>query len=197
MLAFKMFMFYNLRRIGAVLIMDWLEIREFLIDSFKVIITVAAIFFVMFYVFSITMVVGNSMNPTLENGEVLILDKIKYRFSDIKRGDIVSIQHGDSKFYIKRIIGLPGENIKIRNNILYINNVGYEEPYLAEGLVYDGFELSTLGYQTIPDGMYFVLGDNRIDSADSRSKSFGLISKDEIVGKIDLRIWPLNKFKLF
>lgn len=177
--------------------MDWLEIREFLIDSFKVIITVAAIFFVMFYVFSITMVVGNSMNPTLENGEVLILDKIKYRFSDIKRGDIVSIQHGDSKFYIKRIIGLPGENIKIRNNILYINNVGYEEPYLAEGLVYDDFELSTLGYQTIPDGMYFVLGDNRIDSADSRSKSFGLISKDEIVGKIDLRIWPLNKFKLF
>ena len=177
--------------------MDWREIKEFLIDSFKVIVTVGIIFFVMFYVFSVTMVVGNSMNPTLENGEVLILDKIKYRISDIKRGDIVSIQHGDSKFYIKRIIGLPGENIKIKNNLLYINNVGYQEPYLQENLIYSDFELSSLGYQIIPEGMYFVLGDNRVDSADSRSKNFGLVSEEKIVGKIDMRVWPLNKFKLF
>lgn len=175
--------------------MDWLSIREFLIDSFKIIITVAIIFFVMFYVFSITQVVGDSMNPTLQHGEVLILDKFKYRFADIKRGDIVSLQHGDSKFYIKRIIGIPGDNVKIVNSKLYINGSIYEEDYLSEGLTYEDFYLSTFGYQKIPENMYLVLGDNRENSEDSRK--FGLVEKKDIVGRIDLRIWPINKFKSF
>ena len=175
--------------------MDWLEIREFLIDSFKLIFTVLVIFFVMIYVFSVTRVVGDSMNPTLEDGEIFILDKLKYRFFDIERGDIVSLQHGDSKFYIKRIIGVPGDSIVIKDSKIYINGMQYEEDYISSDLVYEDFYISSLGYQTIPEGMYFVLGDNRINSSDSRE--FGLVSKDDIVGRISIRIWPLNKLKLF
>lgn len=175
--------------------MDWLSIREFLIDSVKMILTIFVIFFIIFYVVSITQVVGPSMNATLEHGDVLILDKIKYRFSEIKRGDIVSLQYGDSKFFIKRIIGIPGDYISIKNNNLYINGVLYNEPYVSENQVYDDFEMSSLGYSKIPDGMYFVLGDNRSNSEDSRL--IGLIPKENIAGKIDLRIWPLNKIQTF
>lgn len=171
--------------------MDWLSIREFIIDFVKLIVVIIIILFLMIYVVSITQVVGSSMSSTLENGDVLILNKFKYRFTDIKRGDIISLEYADTKYLIKRVIGLPGDNISIKNNNLYLNDELYVENYLDEGLVYDDFDLSTLGYETIPDDMYLVLGDNREDSLDSRE--IGLISKDEVIGKVSFRIWPLNK----
>lgn len=158
--------------------MDWLSIREFIIDFVKLIIVIVVILFLMIYVVSITQVVGNSMHSTLENGEVLILNKFKYRFMDIERGDIISLQYADTKYLIKRVIGLPGDSVSIRDNTLYINGELYVESYLDEGLVYDDFELSSLGYDTIPDDMYLVLGDNREDSLDSRE--IGLIRRDEL-----------------
>ena len=96
---------------------------------------------------------------------------------------------------IKRVIGLPGDTIEIKDNVLYVNGNIYEEEYLDEGLEYPDFFLSDLGYDTIPEDMYLVLGDNREDSLDSRE--IGLISKDNINGKIVLRIWPLNKISTF
>ena len=96
---------------------------------------------------------------------------------------------------IKRVIGLPGDTIEIKDNVLYVNGNIYEEEYLDEGLDYPDFFLSDLGYDTIPEDMYLVLGDNREDSLDSRE--IGLISKDNINGKIVLRIWPLNKISTF
>ena len=175
--------------------MDWLSIREFILDFVKLIIVIIIILFLMIYVVSVTQVVGNSMNSTLENGDVLILNKFKYRFTDIKRGDIISLEYADTKYLIKRVIGLPGDKVSIRDNTLYINGELYVENYLDEGLEYDDFDLSSLGYDTIPEDMYLVLGDNREDSLDSRE--IGLISKDEVIGKVSFRIWPLNKLAAF
>lgn len=175
--------------------MDWLSIRELIIDTIKLTIAVFIILFLIIYVVSITQVVGNSMNSTLKDGDVLVLSKAHYKTFDIKRGDIISLDYADTKYLIKRVIGLPGDDVDIIDNQLYINNELYEEDYLDTDLVYDNFSLQDLGYTTIPEDMYLVLGDNREDSLDSRE--IGLISKDEINGKIVLRIWPINKIKFF
>ncbi len=175
--------------------MDWLSIREFIFDFVKLIVVIVVILFLMIYVVSITQVVGSSMSSTLQDGDVLILNKIKYRFTDIKRGDIISLEYADTKYLIKRVIGLPGDTVSIRDNTLYINGEVYVENYLDEGLVYDDFDLSSLGYDVIPEDMYLVLGDNRPDSLDSRE--IGLITKDEVIGKVSFRIWPLNKLAAF
>lgn len=175
--------------------MAWLSIKEFIMDLIKLLVVVVVILFLMIYIVSVTQVVGNSMYSTLEDGDVLILNKFKYRFFDIKRGDIISLENDDTKYLIKRVIGLPGDSISIKDNTLYINGEVYIENYLEEGLVYDDFELTSLGYDVIPDDMYFVLGDNRADSVDSRE--IGLVSKDDIIGKISFRIWPLNKLAVF
>ncbi len=175
--------------------MDWLSIRELLIDTFKLVIVVFIILFLMIYVVSVTQVVGSSMIPNLHDGDVLILSKANYRIFDVKRGDIISLDYEDTKYLIKRVIGLPGDDIDIVDNQLYINGEVYKEDYLDEGLNYDDFSLQDLGYATIPEDYYLVLGDNREDSIDSRE--IGLISKDEINGKIVLRIWPINKISLF
>lgn len=168
--------------------MDWLSIREFILDFIKLIVVIVVILFLMIYVVSITQVVGNSMASTLQSRDVLILNKFKYRFTDIKRGDIISLEYADTKYLIKRVIGLPGDYVSIKDNQLYINDELYVESYLDEGLVYDDFELSSLGYDTLPDNMYLVLGDNREDSLE-----IGLISRDDVIGKVSFRIWPLNK----
>lgn len=173
--------------------MDWLEIKEFLKDSIKMIAFIAVVLFLFIYVISITQVVGNSMSPTLQSGEILLLNKLKYRLSDVKRGDIISLDYADTKYLIKRVVGLPGEEIYIKDNKLYINNEQYEETYISTNLKYDDFDLKTLGYEKIPDGYYFVLGDNRENSMDSRE--IGLIPKKDIIGKVSIRFWPFNKFK--
>ena len=175
--------------------MDWLSIRELLKDSLKLILIVFVILFLMIYIVSVTQVVGSSMSPTLSDGEVLILNKFNYRIFDVKRGDIISLDYEDTKYLIKRVIGLPGETVEIKNNELYINNTLYEEDYLPDDLVYPDFSLNDLGYSVIPDDMYLVLGDNREDSLDSRE--IGLIKKEEINGKIVFRLWPINKISIF
>lgn len=173
--------------------MDWLEIKEFFKDTAKIVVTIAIVLVVIVYVVSITQVVGNSMHPTLKDGEILILNKLKYKITEVKRGDIISLKYADTKYLIKRVVGLPGEEIYIKDNKLYINNEQYEESYISTNLKYDDFDLKTLGYEKIPDGYYFVLGDNRENSMDSRE--VGLIPKKDIIGKVSIRFWPFNKFK--
>lgn len=175
--------------------MDWLDIKEFFKDTIKYLIIIGIILFIMLFVFSVTTVVGDSMHPTLKDGEVLILNKFKYNFSDIKREDIISLKYADTKYLIKRVIGLPGDKIEIISNKLYINGIQYPESYLSKGLNYKDFKLSDLGYEVIPEDMYLVLGDNREISLDSRK--IGLIKKTDINGKISFRFWPLNKMKFF
>lgn len=172
--------------------MDWLDIKEFIKDTFKYIVLIIVVLVVAIYVVSLQQVVGPSMSNTLNNNDIVLLDKISYRFVDIKRGDIVSLYYADTKYLIKRVIGLPGEHVEFQDNKLYIDGKYIGEEYLENVETYD-FSLDELGYSKIPDDMYLVLGDNREDSLDSRDKSVGLIPKEDIIGKVRIRIWPLNK----
>ncbi len=174
--------------------MDWLDIRELFFDIAKYAIVIILILFIIFYVASITQVVGDSMSPTLKDGEVLILNKLRYRFFEIERGDVVSLKYADTKYLIKRIIGLPGEHIDIIDSQLHINGKKYQEKYISTKLKYKDFHLKDIGYDVIPKDMYLVLGDNRTNSLDSRK--IGLIKKSDITGKISLRIFPINRIKL-
>lgn len=137
------------------------------------------------YVVTPVRVSGSSMANTLKNGEILLLNKFEYRFSDIKRFDIVVVKaHGER--IIKRVIGLPGETLKYENGILYINDKMIEENYLDEvtkDFIYEG---------KIPDECYFVMGDNRDDSLDSRY--FGCFPKKDILGHASFVLFPFAKF---
>lgn len=172
--------------------MDWLSIKEFIRDTIKYIILVVIVFVVAVYVVGLQQVVGPSMQSTLNNGDVVILNKIGYKFTNIKRKDIVSLYDDESKYLIKRIIGLPGEYIEYKDNKLYVNNELINEEYLKENTP-TNFKLNDLGYNKIPEDMYLVLGDNRTNSFDSRDSKLGLIHKKNIIGKVSFRIWPLNK----
>ena len=163
--------------------MDWRDIKEFFKDTSKIIILIIIILFLIQYVFSITKVVGNSMYPTLKDEEIMMINKFKYRISKVKRGEIISLKYADTKYLIKRVIGLPGETVKIN------------EEYLKKELEYDDFSLTDIGVTKIPEDMYFVLGDNRENSLDSRE--IGLIKKADIIGKISIRFWPLNRLTFF
>lgn len=175
--------------------MDWLDIKEFLSDTIKYIIFIVVILVIAVYVVGLQQIVGPSMTPTLRNGDIVILDKLSYRFSEIKRDDIVALYYADTKFLVKRVVGLPGETVEFKDNKLYINGKYYEEKYLGDDIVTDNFSLEELNYTTIPDDMYLVLGDNRGDSMDSRDSDVGLISKKDIYGKVRFKIWPINEFK--
>lgn len=174
--------------------MDWLDIKEFIKDTFKYIALIIVVLLIAIYVVGLQQVVGPSMEPTFKSNDILILDKITYRFKEVKRGDIISFYYADSKYLIKRVIGLPGDYVEYKNNILYINGKIVEETYL-QGVTTDDFSLKDLGYDVIPDDMYLVLGDNRNNSQDSRDSKVGLVNKKNIIGKVRFRIWPLNKIK--
>ena len=175
--------------------MDWLDIKEFIKDTFKYILIIVVVLVLAIYVISLQQVVGPSMSDTLNNNDIVLLDKISYRFTDIKRGDVVSLYYADTKYLIKRVIGLPGEYVEFQDNKLYIDNKYMDEDYLGNVITED-FSLSELGYDEIPEDMYLVLGDNREDSLDSRDISVGLIPKEDIIGKVRIRIWPLNKISI-
>lgn len=128
---------------------------------------------------------GSSMHPTLKNNDIVLLKKYDKK---IERFDIIVFEYKDSKL-IKRVIGLPGEHIKYVNGILYINNEKIDDVKL-DAQTYN-FYLEELGYEKIPDDYYYVLGDNREVSQDSRT--IGLISKKDIKGVGVFRIFPFNK----
>ena len=130
------------------------------------------------------------MVPTLEDNQVLLLNKIDYRFNEIERYDIVVIKVGKSEI-IKRVIGLPGENIEYRNNTLYIN--GHEET-TEYNFDTEDFNLKSIcNCDKIPQDKYLVLGDNRLVSSDSRI--IGLIDKEDILGSTKISLWPIKSIK--
>ena len=174
--------------------MDFRDIKEFFKDIFKYIITFIVVILIILYVVTLQQVVGPSMSPTLKDQDIVILSKIHYRIFDIKRFDIVALKYNDTKYLIKRIIGLPGDKIEYKNNILYVNGKGIKEKFLTEDVVTNDFSLTDINYEEIPNDMYLVLGDNRSNSLDSRK--IGLIKKSDILGRVNIRIWPINKLKL-
>ena len=126
---------------------------------------------------------GASMNDTLNNGDIMIMNIIGYKFQDIKRFDIVIVDEG-SELIIKRVIGLPGETVEYRDNNLYINGKKMNDKYGSN-------KTNDFSYK-VPKGEYFVLGDNRGNSMDSRV--FGSFSKRKILGKTKLTVFPFSRF---
>ncbi|MFY3793207.1 signal peptidase I [Ureibacillus sp. MALMAid1270] len=152
------------------------------------------------YIFSPVVVKGASMVPTYENKDVIIVSKV----SHIDRFDHVVFKAPyEDEYYIKRVIGLPGDTIEMKEDVLIINGVEYKEDYVnREGAVpfqnriTENFTLEEVtGEKTVPEGYIFVLGDNRLKSADSRH--YGLIPMDSILGESKLRIFPFQNIRLF
>lgn len=129
---------------------------------------------------------GQSMEPNLHTGQFLIVSRLAYRFGDPQRGDIIVFDFpgNPSDDYVKRIIGLPGEKVTIENGHIFINGQRLDEPYLPP----DDITLPSQGQWTVPDGQYFVLGDNRAHSSDSRS--WGMLEMNKIIGKAWVSYWP-------
>lgn len=127
---------------------------------------------------------GVSMENSLYGNDILLLNKFNYLFNDVSRYDIVAINYNDS-YIIKRVIGIPGDNISYNDNKLYIN--GFE---VID--IYNSNFTSNFSSVVIPNGYYFVMGDNRENSLDSRG--FGLVSLDNIIGSVKYRVYPFNSF---
>ena len=128
------------------------------------------------------------MVPTLLDGDIMILDKIGYRLNGLKRFDIVVIKYNNEKI-IKRVIGLPGDYIEYKDNILYVNGKEIKEEYKRD--ITNNFSLKDLGYEKIPENKYLVLGDNRSISKDSRI--IGLIDKEDIEGYTGIIVFPFKR----
>ncbi len=143
-----------------------------------------------------TEVDGASMEPTLSHGDNLIVDKISYHFRDPERFDIIvfPFRHKENTYYIKRIIGLPGETVQIddQGNI-YIDGEVLQENYGREIIKADKVGLAREPVQ-LGEDEYFVMGDNRNNSSDSRAEIVGNIHRDDIIGRAWVRIWPISKF---
>ena len=154
-------------------------IKEFL-PYFMIILVVVLI---KTFVVSPIRVNGASMDPTLNDKDIMLLDEISYRFSDIERFDIVVVKEED-EYLIKRVIGLPGETVEYKNDKLYIDGKYVKEDFKHR----ETFDFST----TLGKDEYFIMGDNRTNSTDSRV--FGPISRDKIMGKTSLTILPISRF---
>ena len=156
------------------------------------------VFLVQAFLFSPAIVSGRSMEPTLSDRQWLFSNKIVYLIGKPKFGDVVVLNNPnravekDNKYFVKRIVGVGGDHIEIRDGELYRNGEMLEEEYTDS--VIEGRDVVNV---TVPDGQYFVMGDNRKLMMSNDSRSFGPIDEDEIIGRIDGVIWPLTEFKWF
>lgn len=163
----------------------WKDFARFIVVSILIIVPVRA------WVAQPFIVRGASMEPTFQDGEYLIIDELSYHFRNPKRGEVIVFRFPEdlSKFFIKRVVGLPGETIEIRNNKVFLARSSEEtelsEPYLSETLTTPDSLLQLGGDE------YLVLGDNRLFSSDSRR--WGPLREELVVGRAWLRLWPLNK----
>lgn len=165
-------------------------LKEVLSSSVYILVVLLLTFLVVKYVAVRTEVIGPSMEPTLHNQDNLIVQKLTYHFKDPERFDVVvfPFKHGERTYYIKRVIGLPGETVKIDNEgNIYIDGEILEENYGKEVIQNPGLAAETIH---LGSNEYFVLGDNRNDSADSRDSSVGNVYGDDIVGKAWFRFYP-------
>lgn len=142
------------------------------------------------------------MMPTYEDGDKVIVNKIGKKISEFDRFDVIVFKAPEGKNYIKRIIGIPGDHIEYKDDVLYINGETYDEPYLDAyksqlkdfgNLTYDFTLEEVAGIHEVPEGYFFVLGDNRRRSLDSREQSVGLVSMDKILGEVNVRYYPFDK----
>ncbi len=173
--------------------------KSFLIELLKIVlIALAVIIPIRYFLFQPFYVRGASMEPAFHDSEYLIIDEITYRFTEPVRGEVIVVRNPShtSEFFIKRIIGLPGETVELQDGNVIIYNDEYSDGITLEE-IYIGDEVQTVGSTstTLSSEEFFVMGDNRQVSLDSRS--FGPLNKEFIVGRAWLRVWPFNEFKHF
>lgn len=165
------------------------KLKKIIKELYPYVLIIVIVVIIRTFIITPVIVSGGSMQPNLNDGELLLVRKIGYNSSTIKRFDIVVIKENEEEI-IKRIIGLPGEHISYKNNKLYVNDKLVEQKYNFRDT--EDFNLEEICTCTsIPEGKYLVLGDNRPISKDSRQ--IGLIDEEYIVGKAVVRIWPLTK----
>lgn len=169
-------------------------LKEVISTILYIAVVLAVTWLIITFVGQRTQVNGSSMEPTLSDHDNLIVDKISYRFKDPERFDIIvfPFQYEEDVYYIKRIIGMPGETVFIDlDGTIYIDGEVLQESYGREVMLSPGRAGEPI---TLGEDEYFVLGDNRNNSSDSRDPSVGNIHRGRIVGKAWVRIWPFHKF---
>ncbi|MEG1847475.1 MAG: signal peptidase I [Lachnospiraceae bacterium] len=167
--------------------------KEIFSTSIYILVVLCMTYLLVTFVGQRTQVVGSSMETTLSDGDNLILDKISYRFHDPERYDIIvfPFQYEEDTYYVKRIIALPGETVQIdENGKIYINGEILHESYGREVIEDPGRAAAPI---TLANDEYFVMGDNRNNSSDSRDPSVANIKRKDLIGKAFVRIWPLQK----
>jgi signal peptidase I len=160
----------------------------FLLETLQTLVLAVVLYFLIDSVIARVRVENISMEPTLQPGEFILVNKMAFKMGDIHRGDIIIFHYPQNihEDYIKRVIGLGGDTVAVRNNKVYVNDQPLTEPYIAAAPAYTGTWV-------VPDGQLFVLGDNRNQSSDSHS--WGFVPDDNIVGKALVVYWPLDQFK--
>ena len=158
-----------------------------------ILIAIVVSMFIRVFLFETTLVYGKSMESTLHDRDRVIINKLVYRFGLPDRGDIVVFKNPDNmeENYVKRVIALPGDTIEIVDGEVYVNGEVLDEPYINEPTKGD------FPKAVVPDGTIFVMGDNRNHSQDSRNPSVGFVPIENVIGKAQLRIWPLNEWTIF
>ena len=159
-------------------IFDWIK---------SLLVAILLALLIRYFVVEIFLVEGQSMYPTLEHNQRLVVNKFIYRFDEPEREDIIVFEYNENKDFIKRVVGLPGETVKINDGQVYIDEEPIDEDYQVKK-VNDNY-----GPEELPEDEYFVLGDNRDNSMDSRSSSVGFIHEDEIKGRAFFVFWPLDQ----
>lgn len=174
------------------------RIAAFFLDLIETIVIALSVFVIIYlFLFQPHQVRGSSMYPNFYDGEYLLTDKVSYRMHNPKRGDVIVFRapRNEEYDYIKRIVGMPGERIRIEGNKIYINNNLLEEPYIpVDYYTYAGTFLKEGQNMIIPEQNYFVFGDNRVHSSDSRE--WGFVPQENIVGKTWFRYWPPKRMGL-
>jgi signal peptidase I len=176
-------------------------------DFLKIIIIALVIIIpIRYFVFQPFIVSGSSMEPNFSNAQYLIIDEISYYFKIPQRGEVVVMRYpkDERQYFIKRVIGLPGETVKIDNGRVIVKNSQYpegtalQEPYLSNQVLTFPHNVSLIGGQkeiTLGDNEYFMMGDNRSASSDSRD--WGVLKRNEIIGRVFLRMFPMKGLRIY
>ena len=174
-------------------------LREILGWIVYIFVVIAVTYLIVTYVGQRTKVSGPSMEATLHDGDNLIVDKISYRFRDPERFEIIVFpyQYAEDTFYIKRIIGMPGDTVQIKDGYVYINDELLEEDIYGKELIDETKRGIADEPVVLGEDEYFVMGDNRNHSSDSRDPSVGVLKREQLVGRAWVRVYPFESFEVF
>lgn len=162
------------------------NLRHFLWDLIEVLLLSVVLFLIIDQLSARIRVDGYSMFPTLHDGEYVLVNRLAYRLGKPERGDVIIFKHGGTE-YVKRIIGLPGDEIKIGNGQVIVNGHPLEEPYINAAPTYQG-------NWVVPEDRFFVLGDNRNSSSDSHQ--WGFVAENDVVGKAIMVYLPITRLRI-